>query len=105
MSRAVEIAGFLSQHGWARAAQTPLESDFSPRRYARLQDGEKGRAILMDADPGEHTPEFVAIDKLLRHLGITAPEIFAADPEHGLVLMQDFGGRTFGNLIDQGKTA
>lgn len=99
-NRAVEIAGFLAQNNWDGAAETPLDADFSPRRYARLQRDDGKRAILMDADADQKTPDFLAIAKILHQCEISAPEIFAADPGLGLVLMEDFGGKNFGRMIE-----
>jgi aminoglycoside/choline kinase family phosphotransferase len=105
MNRAVEIASFLAQNGWDTAQQTPLEADFSPRRFARLEHSDGRRAILMDADPDQKTPQFLVIAKLLRGLDISAPEIFAADPARGLVLMEDFGDCNVGRMLDEGAEA
>ena len=76
INRAVEIAGFLTQHGWDDADQSPLAADFSPRRYARLQRDDGKRAILMDADTDQKTPDFIAVARILHHCEISAPEIF-----------------------------
>ncbi|MDX2028029.1 MAG: phosphotransferase [Alphaproteobacteria bacterium] len=103
--RAVEIAGFLAQQGWDNAAPTPLDSDFSSRRYARLEHDDGRRAILMDAEGDPKTESFIDISGLLRGMDISAPEIYAADTMHGLVLMEDFGSRKFGNLLDGGGEA
>lgn len=103
--RAVEIAGFLAQSGWGDTDNMPLAADLSPRRYARLENNQKHRAILMDADDDQKTIEFIALAKALRHCGISAPDILAADPHLGLVLMEDFGDRNFGRMIDNGETA
>lgn len=100
--RAVEIAGFLVQNGWDGAADTPLDADLSPRRYARLQRDDGKRAILMDADTDQKTPDFLAVAKILRQCDISVPEIFAADPMQGLVLMEDFGGKNFARMIESG---
>jgi aminoglycoside/choline kinase family phosphotransferase len=105
VNRAIEIAGFLAQHGWDAAQQTPLEADFSPRRFARLTKADGATAFLMDADADQKTLEFVKIAKLLRGLGVTAPDILAADPLQGLVLMEDFGDRNIGKLLDAGAEA
>ncbi len=102
-NRAVEIAGFLEQQGWGNAADTPLDADLSPRRFTRLQHDDGRRAILMDADADQKTEDFVVIDKILRGYDISAPEIFAADPMLGIVLMEDFGGRNFGRMLDSGE--
>jgi len=103
--RTIEIAGFLTQHGWDDAMETPFDADFSSRRYARLLKEDNSRAVLMDADNGTETEAFVDIDRLLIKLGLSAPEIFAAYAERGLVLMEDFGGKNFGALLDAGLEA
>ena len=103
INRGVEIAGFLAQHKWDDAQQVAFEADFSPRRYARLIKPDGRHALLMDADPDQKTPHFVRIDKVLRQLDISAPEILAADPRAGLVLLEDFGDRNIGKMLDEGQ--
>jgi aminoglycoside/choline kinase family phosphotransferase len=80
-----------------------LDADFSSRRYARLTRGDGNTALLMDAAADQKTPQFVGVAKILRQYGIDAPEIYAAQPENGLVLMQDMGSRNVGALIDAGE--
>jgi aminoglycoside/choline kinase family phosphotransferase len=101
--RAAEIAGFLTSIGWDDADEMPLRADFSPRRFARLEKDGKKRAILMDADADQHTVAFVELAALLRALGVSAPEIYAENAEAGLVLMEDFGNRCFGKVLDSGE--
>jgi aminoglycoside/choline kinase family phosphotransferase len=101
-NRPLELAAFLDQAGWGDAQAEPVSAGFSSRRYARLHRSDGRTAILMDADANQKTQEFVMIAALLRGLKINAPEIFDADVEHGLVLMEDFGGRHVGDLIDAG---
>jgi len=105
--RAVEIVDFLASAGWDAAEQLPLQADFSTRRFARLwrEEGPVRSAILMDADSDQGTEPFVAIAGLLRACGMTAPEIYAAHVPRGLVLMEDFGDRNFGRMIDAGEDA
>ena len=103
ISRPLDIAVFLDQQGWGDAVPQPFSGDFSPRRYARLTRVDGATAILMDADADQKTPEFIAIDTILRRATINAPEIYAAVPDRGLVLMQDFGMRNVGTLIDAGE--
>ena len=45
---------------------------------------------------------FIAIADILRGLGLSAPEIAAARPDDGLLLLEDFGDGTFTRLIAQG---
>jgi N-acetylmuramate 1-kinase len=103
--RVFEIAEFLQRHGWDQAHLVPFPADFSTRRYARLELGNGQNAILMDADHHHKTSAFVAIDKLLYNLDISSPLLLAADPNSGLVLMEDFGHRNFGQLLDRGDDA
>ncbi len=92
MSRAEAIAGFLAAEGWGAAIRTPLVGDASARRYERLLDGSR-RAILMDAPPesGLELAPFIGVTAWLRGAGFSAPEIRAADPGRGLMLLEDLG--------------
>jgi aminoglycoside/choline kinase family phosphotransferase len=100
--RAETITSFLTDHGWGTAARTPLAGDASARRYLRLARGDE-RAILMDSpNPAEDVVPFIAIADILRRLGLSAPEIKAAQPDDGLLLLEDFGDGTFTRLIAQG---
>lgn len=95
------IAEFLVDAGWGGATVTPLAGDASTRRYARLRDGAR-RAVLMDAPGGAGVAAFVRIAGLLRGLGLSAPEVLAAAPESGLLLLEDFGDGVFARLLDEG---
>jgi hypothetical protein len=103
-SRPIEIASFLYQHQWGQAQVQALGGDFSTRRYARLSKNSGETAFFMDADADQKTPQFLAVAEILRSLGINAPEIYAADSARGLVLMQDFGTRNVGSLLDTGES-
>jgi aminoglycoside/choline kinase family phosphotransferase len=96
------ISGFLTAAGWGSAARTALAGDASFRRYLRLTDGAR-RAVLMDAPPDKlDIRPFLAIDAHLRSLGSSAPEIFAADPAPGLVLLEDLGDATLAQRLEAG---
>lgn len=103
--RAIEIAGFLEQCGWGDADAAPFLADFSPRRYARLTKNSGTTAILMDADGNQKTPEFIEVAGVLRSLSLSTPEIYAANPDQGLVLLEDFGRQNFGRMLDAGAEA
>jgi hypothetical protein len=79
-----------------------LAGDASFRRYYRL--GGNGRsAILMDAPPPqEDVAPYIAVSKLLRRLGFSAPEVFAEDRTGGFLLIEDFGDDTYTRLLDRG---
>ncbi len=100
--RAEEIADFLASVGWKTSRRQAFDADFSPRRYARLTKADGTTAILMDADAAQNTPAFVALGALLHATGVRAPEIYAANPIKGLVLMEDFGAYNVGVLLDRG---
>ena len=83
---------FLSKHGWGGAAVTLVAADASFRRYFRATAEDGRKAVLMDAPPPHEDPKpFIDIARYLVAHGFRAPEIFAQDLEHGLVLLEDFG--------------
>ena len=99
---AERIEAFLAAHGWAEAARSPLAGDASARRYERIAlDGR--RAVLMDAAGGRGALEpFMLIGGYLRSRGYSAPEIYAADEDAGLMLLEDLGDGRYTELIDGG---
>jgi len=121
---------FLKSAGWDGAAVAPLPGDASTRHYARVSlNGHK--AMLMDQPqtaeaptaPANATPEerralgynaiarlaggdcarFVAASNYLRGLGLSAPEIYAADPDSGFVLIEDFGDALYADMLSDGR--
>lgn len=100
-SRADEVADFLAQNGWSEAQKAPLAGDASARRYERLTMRDSKTAVLMDAPPeaGQQTEPFVAIAKHLNTLGLSAPEIYAADSERGFLLIEDLGDDLFAHMV------
>lgn len=101
---------FLSAHGYAGAARLPLPGDAGHRRYLRLVGGPRP-AILMDgsaaAAVGLPSAEadlraFMAIGAHLRGIGLSAPDVIAADPPAGLLLLEDLGEPTHATLLDAG---
>jgi hypothetical protein len=100
--RAPELAAFLAAQGWPADAARPLAGDASNRRYLRL-DRLPGRpgAIVMDAPPGrgEDVRPFLAVTHWLRTHGFSAPEVLAADPGRGFLLLEDLGDDLFTPLL------
>jgi tRNA threonylcarbamoyl adenosine modification protein YjeE len=100
---------FLASSGWLGARRAPLVGDASVRAYERVaRDAET--AILMNSPARQEGPSiyhgrsydavahralnvrpFIAIDVALRSAGIRAPDIYAADVESGLLLLEDLG--------------
>jgi N-acetylmuramate 1-kinase len=96
------IAAFLEAAGWEAAARRPLAGDASFRRYDRLEATGR-RAVLMDAPPPkEDVRPFMAVARLLRGLGFSAPQILAEDVAAGLLLLEDFGDSTYTRLLAAG---
>lgn len=97
--RTEAIAAFLAAWGWQPHHLQPLAGDASFRRYARLAHRRR-RAILMDAPPEhESVTPFVRMARHLRTIGLSAPEVIAADEEQGLLLLEDLGDDTFSRLL------
>jgi len=93
--RARAITEFLDTAGWAGAERRLLAADASFRRYERLwRDG--ASRVLMDAPPPqENVRAFHQIASRLIGLGLSAPRALEVDEAAGLMLLEDFGDRTF----------
>lgn len=96
---------FLTFAGWGTALREPLCADFSSRRFTRLRRGaeaEAATAVLMEAEADQNTEAFARVGRILRGMGLSAPELLAEDASRGFVLMEDFGSRNMGAMIDAG---
>jgi len=108
-ARLSAVRGFLSVSGLAEAERRPLPGDASIRSYQRLVVGDRD-AILMDwprrpdgppvqdsrpysaiAHLADNVVPFVAMAKGLRERGLLAPDIYHADIEQGLLVIEDLG--------------
>lgn len=97
--RNAEIEAFLKTAGWSGASVALLAKDASYRVYHRV-DRAGSRAVLMDAPPGlEDVRPFLDIAAQLRRFGYSAPAVLAADVPSGLLLLEDFGDRTFTRIL------
>ncbi len=129
LQRLVAINEFLRKAGWGKARRRYLQGDASARAYIRLDrtltsapDGEALFAVLMDAPKqpdgpairdgkpysaiahlAEDVRPFVAVAEALRQAGLSVPEIYAADLQQGLLLIEDFGDRVIGREIAKGR--
>ncbi len=128
LDRLVEIHAFLLANGLApeRADICYLQGDASARRYAIIKPRSAGSVdaaaitpqILMDsprqpdgppirdgkpysrvAHLAEDVRAFVAVDGALTTAGFSAPQVFAQDLDHGLLLIEHLGDRVFGTEI------
>lgn len=94
MSREAEIAAFLARAGYAGARVEPLAQDASYRRYWRIAGGPRP-GVLMDAPPPEAVRPFLVVGAHLARLGLSVPDVLAADEGSGLVLLEDLGDDLF----------
>lgn len=101
MSREAAIGALLARAGYGAARRTPLAQDASFRRYWRITGGPSG-AVLMDAPPPEDVRPFLAIGGHLARLGLSVPEVLAADEQAGLLLLEDLGDDLFPAVPDAG---
>lgn len=99
------LTHFLCAAGWQAAAQAPLAGDASSRAYLRLSRGDD-RAIVMlapvaTAADRDSLSAFLRIGAHLAALGLSAPRVIAADPDQGLILLEDFGDATLARLLQE----
>lgn len=128
--RDVAIREFLERNNWKGATLAPLPGDASTRRYLRISERDR-KAMLMDQPQGAETPSappeataderralgynaiarlagadcarFVATAEYLRGCELSTPEILAADPGQGFVLMEDFGDNLYADVLARGS--
>ena len=110
LTRARALRALLDRSGWGEAERRPMQGDASSRAYERLTNPDGTQAILMisparpDGPPvrdgksysaivklAESVHAFVAIDRGLRALGLSAPRILGEDLEAGLLILEDLG--------------
>jgi aminoglycoside/choline kinase family phosphotransferase len=100
MSRDAAIAVFLNRAGLPGVGWTGLAQDASFRRYLRLAPPH--RLVVMDAPPPiEDVRPFLRVQAHLASRGISVPGILAADPEHGFLLLEDFGDSLFPSVMTE----
>jgi N-acetylmuramate 1-kinase len=109
VDRMAAVRQFISQSGYSGALRAKLKGDASTRIYERLVLGDK-HAILMnsprrpdgppvrDGKPynaiahlADNVMPFVAMANGLRQHGFSSPEIFHADLDQGLLILEDLG--------------
>ncbi|MDI7863021.1 tRNA (adenosine(37)-N6)-threonylcarbamoyltransferase complex ATPase subunit type 1 TsaE [Rhizobiaceae bacterium n13] len=108
--RVIAIRDFLEQRGYGGVRRRYLTGDASVRAYEYFRAPKGERIILMDwprqpegppvldgkpypkvAHIAEDAYPFVAVSRYLRERGFAAPEVFDADYEAGILLIEDLG--------------
>jgi len=109
VERIAALRQFIAESGFSEAMRTRMQGDASTRSYDRLVIGDKS-VVLMNAPPRPEGPPvrdgrpygaiahladsvapFMALARGLRERGLSAPEIYHADIEQGLLLLEDLG--------------
>ena len=82
-----------SELGWSRDLRLELASaDASFRRYFRVWRPSGATCVVMDAPPDkEDTGPYLHVSRLLHACGVHVPEVEAADPARGFLLLEDLG--------------
>ncbi|KFC70727.1 YjeE family ATPase [Bosea sp. LC85] len=107
---AIAARRLIDSAGWGEAKRDFMLGDASTRAYERLTRPDGQTAILMISPPrpdgpairlgksysaiahlAESVDAFVGMDRGLRSLNYSAPDIFAQDLETGLLLIEDLG--------------
>ncbi|MEQ8246612.1 MAG: phosphotransferase [Alphaproteobacteria bacterium] len=97
-------AQFLAVSGWGDARIEPLSGDASFRRYFRIGAAARS-AILMDAPPGrEDVRPFLRVGAALHGFGYSAPQVLAADPDRGFLLLEDLGDDLYSRVLARGAS-
>ncbi|NVD44230.1 aminoglycoside phosphotransferase family protein [Qipengyuania atrilutea] len=97
---------FLQRAGWGDSKLDPLPGDASFRRYFRVKRGDDESAMLMYAPPPHEDPKpFIDVARWLGANDLRAPEILAAEPDRGWVLIEDFGNDRVREHLDRNPHA
>ena len=90
-SRIAQAVSWLQSLGIEDPKPEPVSGDASARRYFRVQVDRQCR-LLMDSPPDrEPLDPFLQVTEILHRAQLPAPEIVAAYPESGFLLIEDFG--------------
>ena len=118
LRRSLAIRDFLGRAGWGAARRQFLLGDASTRAYETVTLADTAPRILMNAPRqpdgppirdgkpysriaklAESVTPFVAVGNALKGAGFAAPDIYAADLEAGLLLIEHLGS---GSFLDDG---
>lgn len=94
------VVAFLARYARTGAQLVPLAGDASARRYARLEGA--SQLLMEDRSDPVGFAGFVRLARHLNALGLSAPQVFGADPAVGLALIEDFGTTTYSAQLAEG---
>jgi tRNA threonylcarbamoyl adenosine modification protein YjeE len=109
VDRMATVRQFIAESGYSEALRGRMQGDASTRSYERLVLADK-QALLMNSPPrpdgpavrdgkpysaiahlAESVVPFVAMANGLRQRGLSAPTIYQAELDHGLLILEDLG--------------
>ncbi len=83
-------------------AFVPLPVEASARRFYRVTFEGGATAVAIDAPPGrEDSERYLRLARVWRCHGLRVPEVYAADPGRGLLLVEDFGAQTLDDVLNE----
>lgn len=95
------LEGLDPRYGLDLSSLSYASADASFRRYFRIQGAETSY-IVMDAPPAhESIGPYVKVAGLMRDAGINVPEIYEIDLQTGYLMMQDFGTKTYLDVLNE----
>ncbi len=119
LSRVMRIRRFLDENGYLEARRRFLTGDTSFRAYERITTPEGANYVLMDSPARSNGPPirdgkpysqlvhlaedvrpFIAVGKYLKAQDLSAPEIYVADQQDGILLIEDLGSE---GVIDEAR--
>jgi tRNA threonylcarbamoyl adenosine modification protein YjeE len=119
-ARSLAMRHFLGDSGWGEAKRRRFVGDASARSYEtvtrhgleprvlmnspRLVLGppvRDGKPYAVIAHTAQSVTAFVAIDRALKEVGVSVPEIYAQDLQQGFLLLEHLGSGKF--LDDEGR--
>ncbi|MFV2091867.1 MAG: tRNA (adenosine(37)-N6)-threonylcarbamoyltransferase complex ATPase subunit type 1 TsaE, partial [Hyphomicrobiales bacterium] len=128
LARQRNISRFIAGAGWQAASRTPLAGDSSTRSYERLSRANvtgakadattaflmnwpqieeaivsEGRTYRQLAGLASSVIPFIAVGSYLHRLGLSVPDLYAADETQGFLLLEDLGDKNYGELIVSGQ--
>lgn len=110
ITRSLAMRDFLERSGWGAARRRHFVGDASARSYEIVSLADHGPRVLMNsprlvlgppvrdgkpyaeiAHTAQTVAAFIGVDRLLREVGIAAPEIHAQDLDDGFLLIDHLG--------------
>lgn len=87
------------------ATLAPASADASFRRYFRVLGAQRSLIVMDAPPPQEDVRPFIDIAHRIHRAGLHAPEVLAADPTHGFVLLADLGQRLYLDELQSAEPA